>query len=175
MTVQTDATVQTSPPQQDSTRASFSCQQHFASTGQCPQDRCQDVCGGSGVARDAGAGGGCARGCGPLPCDRLALEHCEARGCVAVDNCAGERVCTAPLAPGGRSGCVGFGQLALGACCKQLQRRCGDVRIFDASCGKTLGMTPQQLPVCLSCGDGRCSPPENYCNCPEDCEQTSAP
>jgi hypothetical protein len=39
---------------------------------------------------------------------------------------------------------------------------------YAPGCGPDLSFSPSQL-ICLSCGNSVCEPPENRCDCPEDC------
>jgi hypothetical protein len=39
---------------------------------------------------------------------------------------------------------------------------------YPSGCGPDLAYNPSEQ-ICLACGNGVCEPPENACDCPEDC------
>jgi hypothetical protein len=56
-------------------------------------------------------------------------------------------------------------------CCEGLKRT-QDVVEYDAGTGYLQRCDyagPPSIHACLACGDGRCGPRENRCNCEEDC------
>jgi hypothetical protein len=43
-----------------------------------------------------------------------------------------------------------------------------DAEYFPEGCGVD-GAIPDDMMVCIDCGDGACDAAENFCNCPDDC------
>lgn len=42
---------------------------------------------------------------------------------------------------------------------------------YPGGCGPDFSYSPSEV-ICLPCGNGICEPPENQCDCPEDCSSS---
>ena len=121
--------------------------------------RCKVGCSG------AGPGGGCVFACVQRPCNDVPREWCPSGLCILAVRCDGLAVCDGYVS--GSTGCTPMGGYAREPCCPGLHARCG-MPTTEGTCDMTTSIS-FGYPLCLACGDGKCDPPENECNCPEDC------
>jgi hypothetical protein len=115
------------------------------------------------------------------PCWRRALSLCPT-SCSRWKTCAGTVVCTEPpIHEDASETCGKAGSYNPSKpCCPGLERRCGwpesDGRCQDSSgAARHRADGPTDFGLCLPCGNGRCDPLENACNCPQDCGPAKRP
>jgi len=139
------------------------CQDTYQKTGECPSKDCLISC-----EEPAGVRDGCNVTCYPRDCTKIDVAHCPLEHCAVMTDCSGNRICHFKMA-GGQPKC---GDLSYSGqdvdCCPGLLRRCG-IEFYDGSCDMEGINTPENIPICIPCGDGICGQFENRCNCPEDC------
>jgi len=138
------------------------CRAEYAEIGTCPEDLCVLDCPNDSEPQD------CEAACVPLACTDIIADDCPEKFCAPMKDCSGNTICHYQMA-GGRPAC---GNLAYGGqdvqCCPGLVRRCG-LEFLDATCDMEGVNSVYNIPICLPCGDGKCTQFENRCNCPEDC------
>ncbi len=105
-------------------------------------------------------------GCRPTSCDFIPLEHCPTSRCLRWPDCNGVLRC-ANVPTGGVPACGPHGSVGP-ACCAGTVPRCNHL-LANGQCGALYLVGPNHFPMCLRCGNQKCEPPEDSCNCPEDC------
>lgn len=140
------------------------CAEAFEKNHVCPSPLCASVC------LDGTQTEGCLLMCTPQACEKIPATSCPAQYCQVVTDCAKQKLCVPKVPEGAAPPC---GDVAYNGteveCCKGLIKRCG-FDYFDGTCNMTGKGTPYHLPICIPCGDGKCTNFENHCNCPEDCK-----
>jgi len=145
------------------------CGREYMTKKDCPTAVCGLQC------EDGSMTEGCSLACVPRRCEKLSEASCPLQFCQLVTDCAKQKLCLPKTEENTIPGC---GDLAYNGqdveCCKGLVKKCG-FDYFDGTCNMTGKNSPYNLPICIPCGDGKCTNFENHCNCPEDCTRDYLP
>lgn len=145
------------------------CQTHYAAESVCPPAMCEMKC------DDGPSQEGCLMVCAPVPCDKIPAASCPLQYCRVVEDCAKDKFCLPKTDPNTVPDCGDIAYTGQDVeCCKGLVKRCG-FDYFDGTCNMTGKNSEYSMPVCIPCGDGKCTNFENHCNCPEDCKREYVP
>jgi len=138
------------------------CANYVQEHQECPPALCQMKCR-SGIQFE-----NCELVCQPKDCIDIDAEHCPLEHCRLLDGCNQKKVCYHKnIEEPSECGDLSYsGDLE---CCEGLVKRCG-IEFFDRTCDMKGENSVYGVPICIPCGDGKCTQFENACNCPEDCK-----
>lgn len=144
------------------------CEESLAVRGACPPI-CRQEC------LDLSDRADCPARCLPKPCETFGASHCPTQFCRVLETCSKDKICRPKIDPALIPAC---GDITYNGqdveCCPGLVKRCG-FDYLDGSCNMDGKNSPYELPLCIACGDGRCTNFENHCNCPQDCPKAIIP